>query len=629
MTSFDWQKAYQDRIGTASSAIKLIRPGNSVFIGTGCAAPQYLIQALVNHSDHLADCDVIQLLTMGDAPYAQAKYRDKFRTQTFFISDNVRDAVNAGIAEYTPIFLSEVPAEFEDGRLPIDVALIMVSPPDHNGLCSFGVSVDIVKSASTNAKYVIAQVNKHMPRTLGDAYIHVNNIDMLVPHDEEIIQVDPPKLGEEIRKIGQNVAHLVDDGSTIEFGIGSIPQAVAEFLHEKKDLGVHTEMFSDWVIELVECGAVSCKKKTINRHRITASFCMGSQKLYDYIDNNPLFEFQPTEYVNDPHVIDQHEKMVAINMGLEVDLTGQVCADSIGSKFYSGFGGQVDFIRGAARSRGGKAIIALPATAKDGEVSRIVCSLSEGAGVVTTRADVHYVVTEYGVAYLHGKSIRERTLALISIAHPKFRKELIHQAKQRQLIPQDLLELAFEETRYPEMLERYESLRDGTEIFFRPVKPTDEEALSEMLYSLSSDSLHSRFFTHTMTFPRRNVQQLTNIDYDQNLAIVGVVPGPAGDEQIVAITQYFLDPKTNAAEVAFIVQDEWQLKGMGTFLLKYISQTAAKRGVKRFYAKVLPENKPMLAVFHNSGYPVKTEFDGEAYSIEYDLQKPLAHGGEG
>ncbi len=629
MTDFDWKKAYQDRIGTVGAAIKLIRPGNTIFIGTGCGSPQFLVQALVSHSDQLTDCDVVHLLTMGEAPYAQAKLRDKFRMNTFFISENVRDAVNEGIGDYTPIFLSEIPREFAEGRIPLDVALIMVSPPDHNGLCSLGVSVDIVKAAATNAKFVVAQVNQYMPRTLGDAFIHVNNVDLLVPHDEPIFEIEPPKLDDDIRRIGQNVARLVEDGSTIEFGIGNIPQAVAEFLHEKKDLGVHTEMFGDWVIELIECGAISCKKKTINRGRITASFCMGSRKLYDYIDNNPLFEFHPTEYVNDPHVIDQHEKMVAINVGLEVDLTGQVCADSIGDRFYSGFGGEVDFIRRAARSRGGKAIIALPSTARNDTVSRVVCNLSEGAGVVTTRADVHYVVTEYGIAYLHGKSVRERAVALISIAHPKFRKQLVQQAKARKLIPEDLLEVAFSEASYPEHLERYEVLRDGTEIFFRPVKPTDEEALSEMLYSLSSDSLHSRFFTHTMAFPHRNVQQLTNIDYQQNLAIVGVVPGPAGEEQIVAIAQYFLDPKTQAAEVAFIVQDEWQLKGMGTFLLKYISQIAANRGVKMFYAKVLPENKPMLAVFHNSGYPVKTEFDGEAYSLEYALQKPATQTGQG
>jgi RimJ/RimL family protein N-acetyltransferase len=346
---------------------------------------------------------------------------------------------------------------------------------------------------------------------------------------------------------------------------------------------------------------------------------MGTRRLYDYINNNPFFEFYPTQYVNDPYLISQHEKMVAINVGFEIDLTGQVCADSLGYRFYSGIGGQVDFIRGTARSRGGKAIIAMPSTARNGQVSRIVSHLTEGAGVVTTRGDVHYVVTEYGIAYLHGKSIRERVLDLINIAHPKFRTELIQAAKAQKYIYADQIELDWAKVRYPAELERYDTLRDGTEIFFRPVKPSDEHELSEMLYSLSEKSVQTRYMTHTMTFPHKDVQQLTNINYQQDMAIVGVVPGPSGDEQIVAMAQYFLDPKLQAAEVAFVVHDEWQQKGMGTFLLDYITKIAKQRGVKRFFAKVLPVNKPMLSIFHNSGFHVNTTFDGEVYNISYDL----------
>ncbi len=393
---------------------------------------------------------------------------------------------------------------------------------------------------------------------------------------------------------------------------------MAEFLKDKKDLGIHTEMFGDWIIDLIECGAITCAKKSLNRGKIVASFCMGSQRLYDYINNNPFFEFYPTEYVNDIHIISQHEKMVGINVGLEIDLTGQVCSDSLGYKFYSGIGGQVDFIRGSARSRGGKAIIAMPSTARDGKVSRFVPCLTEGAGVVTTRGDIHYVVTEYGVAYLHGKSIRKRVLDLINIAHPKFRKELIQAAKAQNYIYEDQIELSWEQVTYPEELERYETLRDGTEIFFRPVKPTDEPALSEMLYSLSEESVRTRYMTHTVVFPHRDIQRFTNIDYRHDVAIVGIIPSVSGEE-IVALAQYFLDPKTWAAEVAFLVQDEWQQKGMGSFLLDYITQIAKQRGVKRFYAKVLPSNEAMLAIFHNSGYKVNTEFDGYTYDIKYDL----------
>ena len=620
MQEFDWKEKYKDKIGTAEAAMKLISPGNRIFIGTGCGQPQYLVNALVEHSSHIYDAHIVHLLTMGSAPYVDERFRERFKMNSFFIADNVRHALDKGIGDYTPIFLSEIPQEFESGRIPIDVALICVTVPDANGLCSLGVSVDIVKSATANAKYIIAQVNSNMPRTFGDSFIPVNNIDMLVPHDEPMIEAELPQVDDTLRRIGENISRLVEDGSTIECGIGRIPQALAEFLVHKKDLGIHTEMFGDWIINLVECGAVTCARKSLNRGKIVASFCMGSKRLYDYINNNPFFEFYPTEYVNDPYIISQHEKMVAINVGLEVDFTGQVCADSLGYQFYSGIGGQVDFIRGAARSRGGKAIIAIPSTAKNGQVSRIVPHLTEGAGVVTTRGDVHYVVTEYGVAYLHGKSIRERVLALVNIAHPKFRTELIQAAKAKKYVYQDQIELDTEKVKYPEELEHYGTLRDGTEIFFRPVKPTDEPSLSEMLYSLSEESVRTRYMTQTMTFPHKDVQQLTNIDYLNDLAIVGTVPSVSG-EQVVAIAQYFLDPKTQAAEVAFIVQDEWQQKGMGTLLLDYLTQVAKQRGVKRFYAKVLPANKAMLAVFYNSGFKVNTEFDGDVYSITYDLTK--------
>ncbi|MBN2594033.1 MAG: GNAT family N-acetyltransferase [Sedimentisphaerales bacterium] len=618
MQEFDWKKKYGQKIGDAAAAIKFIKSGNSIFIGTGCGQPQHLVNALVEHSSHIYDAHIIHLLTMGTAPYADEKYRDKFKMNSFFIADNVRDALHRGIGDYTPIFLSEIPQEFETGRIPIDVALISVSPPDAGGLCSLGVSVDIVKSAAANARHVIAQVNANMPRTFGNSFIHVNDIDFLVPFDEDIIEASVSESDEVLRRIGQNIAGLVEDGSTIECGIGRIPQALAEFLKDKKNLGVHTEMFGDWIIDLIECGAITCKKKTLNRGKVVASFCMGSRRLYDYIDNNPFFEFYPTEYVNDVTIISQHEKMVGINIGLEIDLTGQVCADSLGYQFYSGIGGQIDFIRGTARSRGGKPIIAMPSTAKAGQVSRVVPCLTEGAGVVTTRGDVHYVVTEYGVAYLHGKTIRERVLELINIAHPKFRTKLIQAAKAQNYIYADQIELDSEKVIYPNELERYDTLRDGTEIFFRPVKPTDEAALSEMLYSLSETSIRTRYMAQTMTFPHKDVQRLTNVDYIHNLAIVGTVPGVSGEE-FVAIAQYFLDPKTGSAEVAFLVQDEWQQKGMGTFLLNYLAQVAKKRGVKRFYAKVLPTNKAMLSVFHNSGYEVRTEFDGEVYSITYDL----------
>jgi acyl-CoA hydrolase/RimJ/RimL family protein N-acetyltransferase len=618
MENFDWKEKYHDKVKTAPAAMKVIRSGDSIFIGTGCGQPQHLVHTLVDRSAELYDAHIVHLLTMGAAPYAEERFRTKFKMNSFFIADNVRGALEKGIGDYTPIFLSEIPQEFESGRIPIDVALISVAPPDANGLCSLGVSVDIVQSAASNARYVIAQVNEKMPRTLGSSYIHVNNIDALVPFDEPVIPIEIVEPDETLQRIGQNIAKLVEDGSTIECGIGSIPQALGETLKEKRDLGVHTEMFSDWIIDLIECWVITCNKKSLNRGKVVASFCMGSQRLYSYIDNNPMFEFYPTEYVNDVNIIAQHERMISINVGLEIDLTGQVCADSLGYKFYSGIGGQVDFIRGAARSRGGKAIIAMPSTAKNGEISRIVAHLTEGAGVVTTRGDVHYVVTEFGIAYLHGKSIRQRVLDLISIAHPKFRKELLQQAKEQNYVYQDQIEVSWEGETYPKGLEQYDTLKDGTEIFFRPIKPTDEPALSEMLYSLSQASMRYRYMTRSMAFPHKDVQQLTNVDFKNDMAIIGCVPGPSGEE-IVAIAQYYLEPMTQKAEVAFLVQDEWQQKGMGSYLLSYITRIAQNRGVKNFYAKVLPDNKPMLQLFYNTGFSINTEFDGEVYSINYSI----------
>jgi len=619
MTDSDWQQRYRDRLATAQGAIRRVRPGSAIFIGTGCAQPQQLVHALVDQAGAIQDARILHLLTMGDAPYADEKYRSTFKINTFFVSENVRDAVARGLADYTPIFLSDIPGQITSGHIDVDVALITVGPPDDRGLCSLGISVDIVKAAVAAADYVIAEVNPNMPRTFGDSFLHVTEIDALVPVDLPIIEAPPPRLDERLRRIGENVAQLVDDGATVECGIGQVPQAVAEFLRDKRDLGIHTEMFGDWMIDLVESGAVTGSRKTINQSRIVASFCMGSRRLYDYIDNNPLFEFHPTEYVNDPFIIARHEKMVAINVALEIDLTGQVCADSLGFRLYSGVGGQVDFIRGAARSPGGKAIIALPSTARDDQVSRIVPALREGAGVVTTRADVHYVVTEYGVAYLHGRSIRERALALISIAHPRFRPQLIRQAKRLGLVYGDQIEQALAHARYPAELETTTTLRDGTQVRVRPVRPTDEDALAEMLYSLSDETVRRRFTTRTRAFPHRNVQQLANVDYEQAFALVAVVPDQEPEAPLIAIAQYYRDPRTDAAEAAFLVHDDWQAKGLGSFLLQHLARIAADRGVRRFDATVLPQNKAMLSVFHASGFPTRTEFDGDVYHLSLDL----------
>lgn len=405
----------------------MVRSGQRVFLTGNCSVPQKLMQALVQRAPKLENVEIVQVLTIGSAEYVEPGLESHLRVNTLFISDNVREAVNQGRADFTPCLLGEVPLLFSRGVLPLDVALIHVSPPDEHGFCSLGVEVGITKTAAASAKIVVAEVNPQMPRTLGDAFIHVSKLDHVVPVDyplPEVIMGDPTEL---TNKIGSHVSELIDDGSTLQMGIGAIPDGVLNHLQDKKDLGVHTELFSDGVVELYEMGVITNERKTLHRGKIIAGFLLGSERLYEFVDNNPVVELHPSEYVNDPYVIAQNEKMVSINSAIEVDFTGQVCADSIGTKLYSGVGGQLDFIRGAARSRGGKPIIALPSTVdtRSGQrLSRIVPYLKQGAGVVTTRYDVHYVATEFGVAELYGKTIRERVRALLDIAHPDFQADL-------------------------------------------------------------------------------------------------------------------------------------------------------------------------------------------------------------
>lgn len=429
-----WQQRCQAKLVTAAEAVRCVKRRQRVFVGSGAAEPQALVAALAARGGELADNEILHILTLGIAPYSDPCYRSAFRHNAFFIGPNVRAAVAEGRADYTPIFLSEIPRLFRSRRVALDVALIQVSPPDVHGFCSYGVSVDVVKAAAESASVVVAEVNAQMPRSLGDSFIHVDHIDHLVEVDTPLLQSVPAAPDDTALEIGRHVAELIEDGSTLQLGIGAIPNAVLLHLGKKRDLGIHTEMFSDGVIDLIEAGVINCARKTLLPGKVVTSFCMGSERLYQYVDNNPLFEFRTAEFTNDPTVIARNAKMVAINAALEVDLTGQVCADSIGDSFYSGIGGQVDFIRGSARSEGGKPIIVLRSTAKQGAVSRIVPHLHEGAGVVTTRGDVHYVATEYGVADLWGKSVRERALALISIAHPDFRPDLLAEARRRRLI---------------------------------------------------------------------------------------------------------------------------------------------------------------------------------------------------
>jgi 4-hydroxybutyrate CoA-transferase len=431
----DWLNQYEPKKVTAEEAVRVLKSGYRIFITGNCSVPQKIMEALNPRALELENLQLIQVLTIGKADYVKPELVPHIRVNSLFISANVRDAVNDGRADFTPVFLSEIPGLFKSGRLPIDVALIQVSPPDKNGYCSYGVEVGVTKTAAESAKIVIAEVNPHMPRCLGDSFIHVSKLDYVVEVDYLLPEVQMAISSPEQEAIANHIAAVIPDGATLQMGIGGIPDAVLKKLLNHQHLGVHTELFSDGVVDLVEAGVITNERKTFHPGKIVAGMVLGTQRLYDFIDDNPIVELHPTEYINDPFNIAKNDRMVSINSAIQVDLTGQVCADSMGHRFYSGVGGQVDFVRGAARSKGGMPIIALLSTAKDDTISRIVPTLTPGSGVITTRNDVHYVATEYGVADLFGRTVRDRARMLVEIAHPKFRAELAEAAEQLYHVP--------------------------------------------------------------------------------------------------------------------------------------------------------------------------------------------------
>lgn len=606
-----WQSRYGDKLVTAAEAIQRIKPGDRVFLGSACGEPQALVRAMVESGGGLSDTELAQVLTLGVAPYADPKYATSFRANAFFIGSSLREAVNEARADYTPIFLSKLSELFTSRRVAIDVALVMVSPPDAYGFCSLGVSVDITKAAAESARVLIAQTNKHMPRTHGDSFLHVKHIDCLVEHDEPLLEW--PVVGEPdevIENIAQHVARLVPDGATLQLGIGRMPDAVLSLLQKKNDLGIHTEMFSDGVMRLAEAGVINGRRKTLHRGKIVGSFAAGSTKLFRFLDDNPEIEMHPSEYTNDPFVISRHDNMIAVNSALEIDLTGQVVADSLGTRFHSGIGGHVDFIRGAAMAKNGKPIIAMPSTAetKEGVRSRIVATLAEGAGVTTTRGDVHYVVTEYGVAYLHGRNLRDRAMSLIGVAHPDFRSELLHKAKQRRIVYANQI-LPPMKSPYPAQYEWADKLKDGSRVFIRPIRPDDESMMKDMVYSFSERTRYLRFHGPMKAFPHARLQVFCNVDYNEEMALIALIGEPA-EEDVIAVGRYMHDAAEDSAEVAFVVRDDWQNKGMGTCLFDHLVDIGRERGIKVFHAEVLPENVPMLNVFHHSNCHVTTSTEG-------------------
>jgi acyl-CoA hydrolase len=584
------------KIVSADEAIKILKKGRRIFLDGGAATPLALTQALARNADLFADNELFHLMALGDMELAAPEFYKNFRDNSFFIGANVRNRVQEGNADYTPIFLSEIPRLIRSNSFSLSAALVMVSPPDKNGMCSLGVSVDVALSAVETADIVIAQINKNMPRTFGQSFIPYDSFDFIVEDHHPLPEHAPMALDDVAQRIGKNVARLIQDGSVLQLGIGGIPDAVLNNLKETNDLGIHTEMFSDGVVDLMKAGNITNKTKKIIKGRTLSGLCFGTKKLYDYIHENPLIVFYPSDFVNDPFVICQNDNMISVNSALQVDLTGQVCADSIGSKFYSGIGGQVDFVRGASRSKGGKSIIALPSTAKGGEISRIVGNLNEGAGVVTSRGDVHYIVTEYGIAYLHGKSIRQRAIELIHIAHPKFRDELMDFVKTHRYVYFDQKTFNKEDQYSTEWEEDYEF--EGKVYTSRPIKITDGKLLQEFFYSLGDESRYQRFYQVVDEMPAEMAARFVDVDYKENMAFVILEKEDVGD-RIIAVGRYNANNSGNFIDLTFVVHEDYRKLGLGHYLCKRLIDYARDKNLTNIKAKSFKNNKGIYKIFNS------------------------------
>jgi acyl-CoA hydrolase/GNAT superfamily N-acetyltransferase len=616
------KKTYPEKFVPEKEVFSRIHAGDRIFIGTGCGEPQYLVKALINYVESnpkaLLDAEVLHVWTLGLAPYTAEKFKSNFRHNSFFVGNNTREAINKGMADYSPVFLSQVPGLFRSRAIRIDVALIQTSPPDAHGNMSLGVSVDIVKAAIDAASVVIAQVNPQMPRVHGDGFIHISDVDFIVPFDEPLLEYENDVPDEIAQRIGKYVSRIVQDGDTIQVGYGSLPNAVLANLGGKHDLGVHSEFLSDGITDLMKRGVITNRRKNIDKGKTVASFCMGRKETYEYIHDNPSIEFKTIEYTNNPFIISQIKNMTAINSALEIDLTGQATAESLGKTFYSGLGGQADFMRGAVIAHGGKTVLILLSTAKGGQVSRIIPFLKEGAGVTLTRGDIHYVVTEHGIAHLHGRNVRERAMALIAIAHPDFQAWLLEEAKKAHLIYEDQVFMPGKRGIYPEHLETLRTTRKNLKILLRPVKITDEGLMKDFFYSLSPQSMHKRFMSLRVEMPHERLQQYLPVDYEKDMAIAALVRegGSEGNEVMVGLGQYFLNRDQHTAEVAIVVRDSYQKKSVGTEILFYLTSIARQRGLLGFTAEVLLDNEPMLQLFNKLGFDIARHWDENMYILD-------------
>ena len=610
-----WADSYIEKRVSADRAIEVIRPGQRIFIGSACGEPQELVRTLAAHSQHFTGLEIVRMMSRESSPLteiATKTHEYNWSIRHIYLGSAASESFARNMRFITPMNMSDVPALFKRRKLPINVALIQVSPPDDFGWMSLGISVDVTRAAAYSADVVIAQVNPRMPRVMGQSFIHVNDVNFLVEHEEELLTIDLGGRSERATLIGRHISRLIEDGATLQVGLDAASQATVQALSEKNDLGFHSQYLTGDVMHLYSMGVITNRKKGFNEGKMVASAALGTKELYEFLHDNPAIEFHPSDYVNDPFIISRHNRMLSMNVAKAIDLTGQVSAEASIQTHFAGVSGVVDFVRGARRSPGGKSILMLTSTSAQGKQSRIIPMMCNEA-VVVPRGDVHYVATEYGVVNLFGKSLQERAIAMISIAHPDFRDELFHAAKEMGLIERDRSLGEAARAVYPVNLEERLEI-NGQTITIRPAKPVDERRIQEHYYNLDRKDVFLRFFHEKTSFGRTEVEEKSQVDYVKDMTMIGVV-GESGFDRVIAVGEYLLLTEQNMAEVAFSVSKDFQGKGLGKIFLRKLAHVAREHGIAGLMAFTSPHNKAMVALFNTLPYKVKTTYDGETLSL--------------
>lgn len=609
MTTNYWPDEYLTKRRTAEEAMQMIRPGQRVFFGSSCAEPQHLANTLIHMADHFSDLEIVRLMSLANSPITKLAgeiTHSNFNIRNIYHGSAAATHLAASKPYITPINISAVPGLFLKHQLPLNAALVQTSPPDDFGWMSLGISVDVCLAAIQSADLVIVQVNPRMPRVLGQSFVHVNDVDVVVEKEENLLTIDNLPEFETAHKIAKMVANLVEDGATFQLGLGATPQAILLALADKNDLGVHTQFLLDGIMNLVAMGVITNKYKGIHNGKLLATNAVGTENLYEFVHDNPSIEFYPSDYVCNPSIIARNNKMISVNMVMEMDLTGQAAVDALPHNYFAGVSSMIDFIRGSAQCPNGKSILLIPSTSIDKKETRIVSTIEDG-GVVIPRGDVSYVVSEFGAVNLFGKNLQERATAMISLAHPKFRDELFAKAKEQGLMSHGRQLSESLKSVYPAGLEEIRTYGDRT-VQLRPAKPVDDRRIQEHFYTLDKKDVVARFFHEKTSFLRDDVESMFETDYIKNLTLLAVT-GEFGFGSVIGIGAYMLEPKNNIAEVAFSVTKKWQGKGIASALLFKLAQAAKDNGISGLVAYTSPENKSMIKLFKKLPYHIKSSLE--------------------